>query len=69
MLRRAFFDATVWGLVAGLPAFAANLEKAAAMLAEGGVRLHPETLAALRGERTNWWPWAVAALLAVLFLV
>ena len=55
--------------LAGLPAFAANLEKAAAMLAEGGVRLHPETLAALRGERTNWWPWAVAALLAVLFLV
>ncbi|MEQ1867282.1 MAG: 2-polyprenylphenol 6-hydroxylase, partial [Micropepsaceae bacterium] len=45
-----------------LPAFLANLEKSAAMLAEGGVRLHPDTLAALGGgRRSGWWPWIVAA--------
>jgi ubiquinone biosynthesis protein len=45
-----------------LPQFVDNLEKAAAMLASGGVRLHPDSIAALSGGRsTRWWPWAVAA--------
>ena len=44
-----------------LPQFVDNLEKAAAMLASGGVRLHPDSLAALgSGRRAAWWPWAVA---------
>jgi len=46
-----------------LPAFVGNLEKAAAMLAAGGVKLHPDSLAALGAgqSRGSWWPWAVAA--------
>jgi ubiquinone biosynthesis protein len=56
-----------------LPTFIGNLEKSAAMLASGGVRLHPDALAALTGGRRRIWPWialalvcgaAVAALLA-----
>ena len=44
-----------------LPQFVGNLEKAAAMLASGGVRLHPDSSAALgAGRRAAWWPWAVA---------
>jgi ubiquinone biosynthesis protein len=52
-----------------LPAFVGNLEKAAAMLAAGGVRLHPDSLAALGAgqSRGSWWPWALA--LAVLAAV
>ncbi len=44
-----------------LPAFVGNLEKAAAMLASGGVRLHPDSLAALGAgqPRSAWWPWAL----------
>jgi len=46
-----------------LPAFVGNVEKAAAMLAAGGVRLHPDSIAALSGgRRLSWWPWAVAVL-------
>ena len=46
-----------------LPAFVGNLEKAAAMLASGGVRLHPDSLAALgAGRRSSWRPlvWGAA---------
>jgi ubiquinone biosynthesis protein len=44
-----------------LPRFVDNLEKAAAMLASGGVRLHPDSIAALSsGRRASWWPWALA---------
>jgi ubiquinone biosynthesis protein len=45
-----------------LPAFVANLEKSAAMLASGGVRLHPEALAALTGGRRRVWPWVALAI-------
>ncbi len=49
-----------------LPTFVGNMEVAAAMLASGGVRLHPDSLAALRGgPRRSWWPWIVLAALAV----
>ncbi|MBI3453651.1 MAG: 2-polyprenylphenol 6-hydroxylase [Rhodospirillales bacterium] len=54
-----------------LPSFVGNLEKAAAMLAAGGVRLHPESLAALGGGQrgSGLWPWAVAAAVAAAGLV
>lgn len=44
-----------------LPQFVGNVEKAVAMLAAGGVRLHPDSLAALgAGRRGAWLPWAIA---------
>jgi ubiquinone biosynthesis protein len=63
-------------LLAGLerlPALARNLEAMAGMAAEGGVKLHPETLrqlAAAHGRQTPIWPlWlAVTALAAALAL-
>jgi ubiquinone biosynthesis protein len=55
-----------------LPTFVANLEKSAAMLASGGLRLHPEALAALANGRRSVWPWlalgAAAIALAVAIL-
>ena len=58
-------------LVQRLPRLAANAEAALAMIAQGGVRLHPDTLAALakasggRGRgRGGSLPWAWVALLA-----
>jgi ubiquinone biosynthesis protein len=45
-----------------LPQFVGNLEKAAAMLASGGVRLHPDSIAALGQSRGAWWPWVIAVL-------
>ena len=57
-----------------LPVLARNLEAVAAMTAEGGLKLHPETvrqLAAAHGRQNPLWPlWlAVAALAAILALV
>ncbi len=54
-----------------LPNFIANLERSAAMLAEGGMRLHPETLAALGGGNRRvgvFWPVLTAILVAALVL-
>ncbi|HJS31203.1 MAG TPA: 2-polyprenylphenol 6-hydroxylase [Alphaproteobacteria bacterium] len=53
-----------------LPGFVANVEKAAAMLAEGGVRLHQDAIAALGGGRSRgaMWPWVALAFLAGLGL-
>lgn len=53
-----------------LPNFIANLEKAASIMAEGGVRLHPDTLAALGGNRRVgvFWPVLTAILVAALVL-
>jgi ubiquinone biosynthesis protein len=52
--------------IEGLPQLVSNLEKAAAMLASGGVRLHPDSLAALsHGSRgPAWRPWLAACVLA-----
>ncbi|MGQ0663413.1 MAG: 2-polyprenylphenol 6-hydroxylase [Pseudomonadota bacterium] len=48
-----------------LPGLVGNLEKAAAMLASGGVRLHPDSLVALRPRRERGaWPWIALALAA-----
>ncbi len=70
----ARLQATVAGLAArieNLPALLDQLERAAATLAEGGVRLHPDALAALGAGERRWplWPWAVllAGLAILLF--
>jgi ubiquinone biosynthesis protein len=52
-----------------LPAFVANLEKSAAMLASGGVRLHPDALAALTSGRRSLWPWLALAAAAIAVVV
>jgi len=55
-----------------LPALFDYAQRALERLGDGGVRLHPETLAALRGEgRGRAWPWALAgaALVAILWAV
>lgn len=45
-------------LVERLPKLIGNLERATALAAEGGLRLHPETLSALAGSgRRNGWRW------------
>jgi ubiquinone biosynthesis protein len=52
--------------VEGLPTFVGNLEKAAAMIASGGVRLHPDSILALGNSRgAGWWRWAFAAVVLV----
>ncbi|MFM7346799.1 MAG: 2-polyprenylphenol 6-hydroxylase, partial [Tagaea sp.] len=44
-----------------LPALIANVDRAAALIADGGVRLHPDTLAAFgAGRRVSPWPWILA---------
>ncbi|MDA8233036.1 MAG: 2-polyprenylphenol 6-hydroxylase [Magnetospirillum sp.] len=53
-----------------LPRLLAELEKSVAMLAEGGIRLRPETLREIVGDRRarripGWVPWLIAAALAV----
>ena len=51
-----------------LPGFIANVEKAAAALAGGGVRLHQDALGALAGGRGRGggglWPWIALAFVA-----
>ena len=48
-----------------LPVFVDNLEKSAAMLASGGVRLHPDAISALTRGRRSLWPWVALAAAAV----
>ncbi|MFP6729205.1 MAG: 2-polyprenylphenol 6-hydroxylase [Alphaproteobacteria bacterium] len=57
-------------LVQRLPKLAANAEAALAMIAEGGVRLHPDTMAALAkatqsSNRSGGLLWPIVALLAI----
>jgi ubiquinone biosynthesis protein len=55
-----------------LPALIANVDRAAALIADGGVRLHPDTLAAFgAGRRTSPWAWALAgaAGAAIIYLI
>ncbi len=61
--RQAFGEAAA--RIEELPTFVANLEKSAAMLASGGVRLHPEALAALTGGQRRLWPWLALAIASV----
>lgn len=60
-----------------LPKIIEHAEKAAAMAASGGMKLHPETVKAFgrrgndraRGLIPGWLPWVLVAVLAVLLLV
>jgi ubiquinone biosynthesis protein len=59
-----------------LPRTLANLQHATATLAEGGIRLHPDSFARFersagrRGERSMAWAlWSIAALLAALLIL
>ncbi|MCH7711277.1 MAG: 2-polyprenylphenol 6-hydroxylase, partial [Proteobacteria bacterium] len=68
---------TATGVLASLerlPELLANVEAGAAMLAEGGLKLHPETVSALAGHGRDrrrapavWW--LIAALLGVILLL
>ncbi len=56
-----------------LPRMLAETEKAYASMMSGGLRLHPDTVAAMRGEGRRkglpgWLPWALVAVLAGLYL-
>ncbi|MCP4327532.1 MAG: 2-polyprenylphenol 6-hydroxylase [Alphaproteobacteria bacterium] len=58
------------GAVERLPAFLAEADRALQMFGDGGLRLHPESVRALRGGRNSaalLWPlWLAVALLAVI---
>jgi ubiquinone biosynthesis protein len=52
-----------------LPALVANLDKAAAQIAGGGVRLHPDTLNAFgAGRAPARWPWVLAGAAGAAFV-
>jgi ubiquinone biosynthesis protein len=52
-----------------LPALVANLDHAAALIAGGGVRLHPDTLRAFGTDRAPArWPWVLAGAAGAAFL-
>lgn len=56
-----------------LPRMLAETERAYSTLMNGGIKLHPETVAAMRGEGgrrrlPNWVPWVLTAVLAALLL-
>lgn len=58
--------------VARLPDFIEAAEKGAALLTEGRLKLHPETIEALGGgnnrRTTSWLPWLVVAALVLILL-
>jgi ubiquinone biosynthesis protein len=68
---------TATGVLASLerlPELLANVEAGAAMLAEGGLKLHPETVSALAGDGRNRRRapavlWLIAALLGAILLL
>jgi ubiquinone biosynthesis protein len=68
---------TVMGAVGALerlPRMLAETEKAYTAMMNGGLKLHPDTMRAMRGEggtrRTpTWLPWALAAILAGLLVL
>ncbi len=56
-----------------LPRMLAETEKAYTSMMNGGLKLHPDTVSAMRGEGRRrgvpiWLPWVLAAVLAVLLL-
>lgn len=66
----------LWDGAERLPEFVANIERLAAIVAEKGHRLHPDTIAKLlepegpqrRAARSNAPQWVIAALLAAILL-
>jgi ubiquinone biosynthesis protein len=60
-------------MVRRLPKAVEGLEKGAELLADGRLKLHPETVQALRGgggsgRRSGWLPWGLAAAFLVALL-
>ncbi|MCW8971618.1 MAG: hypothetical protein OQK23_10200, partial [Rhodospirillales bacterium] len=70
-LRETLFEAAE--AVRRLPRVLEGLERAADTFTEDGLRLHPDTLRAMRGDRSfngaaNWWPLiALGATIFALF--
>jgi ubiquinone biosynthesis protein len=63
LARIGFGSEALLARLEDLPTLVANLDRAAAQIAGGGVRLHPDTLAAFGVNRQPWrWPWVVAGL-------
>jgi ubiquinone biosynthesis protein len=63
LARIGFGSEALLARLEDLPALVANLDRAAVQIAGGGVRLHPDTLAAFGANRQPWrWPWVVAGL-------
>ncbi|MCA1909138.1 MAG: 2-polyprenylphenol 6-hydroxylase [Magnetospirillum sp.] len=57
-----------------LPRMLAETEKAYSNLMNGGLKLHPDTVRAMRGEgggrrATTWLPWVLAAILGILLVL
>jgi len=64
LARIGFGSEALLARLEDLPALVANLDRAAAQIAGGGVRLHPDTLAAFGADRQpRRWPWLVAGLI------
>ena len=59
--------------VGRLPDLARTMERAAAVLADGQIRLHPETVREIRDRsgrlRLDWLPWLLVAILGVALMV
>jgi ubiquinone biosynthesis protein len=65
MARLNFGGEALLAKLEELPALVSNLDRAAAQIAGGGVRLHPDTLAAFGANRQPArWPWLVAGLVS-----
>jgi ubiquinone biosynthesis protein len=63
LARLGFGSEALLARLEDLPGLVANLDRAAAQIAGGGVRLHPDTLAAFgAGRQAPHWPWLVAGL-------
>jgi ubiquinone biosynthesis protein len=56
------------GALARLPRLVAEMEETVGTLARGGVKLHPDSVRALAGQRGRKWPIWAAAAVAVLVL-
>lgn len=65
LARLGFGSEALLARLEDLPGLVANLDRAAAQIAGGGVRLHPDTLAAFgAGRQAPHWPWLAAGLVA-----
>ncbi len=71
-LRETVVNATA--VMERLPRLIGELERAVTTLADGGLRLHPDTVARITGEDgkgglPGWLPWAIALILAVILVL
>jgi ubiquinone biosynthesis protein len=55
--------------LAGLPALVGHLERIAGDAAQGGLRLHPDSLAGIAAGRPSRWPWVLLGAIAGALLV